>query len=408
MRRFYFLALLFLQAAAALAQQPASDFSFKFYGRIRGDLFYNSRANEESVDGLFYSYPKDIEPDAEGNDLNATPQSNFYTIYTRLGVNIGGPKLGSAATSANVELDFRGSGSTLTVVRLRQAYVNFDWGRSQVLVGQTWHPLFGEVSPSVLNLSTGSPFQPFNRSPMVRYRYSGGGGVTFTGAAIWQSQYNSDGPDGKSHKYIKNGMIPEIFAGVDYSNKSWLVGAAAEMLSIVPRQRSVVDGKTYKVSERVTSLSFEAHARWRSKDWTVSGKTVLANNLTHCSMPGGFAVTSVDPVTGECDYTTFTHSMSWLNVVYGHKWQPGLFIGYLKNLGTGEKIAGTVYGSGTKVDQIVNCSAELSYNLANWKMGVEVMPSTAWYGSLDLSDGKVRDTHTVTNWRVLAAIIYTF
>lgn len=408
MRRFYFLALLFLQAAAALAQQPASDFSFKFYGRIRGDLFYNSRANEESVDGLFYSYPKDIEPDAEGNDLNATPQSNFYTIYTRLGVNIGGPKLGSAATSANVELDFRGSGSTLTVVRLRQAYVNFDWGRSQVLVGQTWHPLFGEVSPSVLNLSTGSPFQPFNRSPMVRYRYSGGGGVTFTGAAIWQSQYNSDGPDGKSHKYIKNGMIPEIFAGVDYSNKSWLVGAAAEMLSIVPRQRSVVDGKTYKVSERVTSLSFEAHARWRSKDWTVSGKTVLANNLTHCSMPGGFAVTSVDPVTGVCDYTTFTHSMSWLNVVYGHKWQPGLFVGYLKNLGTGEKITGTVYGSGTKVDQIVNCSAELSYNLANWKMGVEVMPSTAWYGSLDLSDGKVRDTHTVTNWRVLAAIIYTF
>lgn len=408
MRRFFFVIMLATLAISSMAQPSSSDFSFKFYGRIRGDLFYNSRANEESVDGLFYSYPKDKDLDAAGNDLNATPQSNFYTIYTRLGVNIGGPMLGSAATSANVELDFRGSGSTLTVVRLRQAYVNFDWGKSQLLVGQTWHPLFGEVSPSVLNLSTGSPFQPFNRSPMVRYRYSGGGGVTLTGAAIWQSQYNSDGPDGKSHKYIKNGMIPEIFAGVDFRKNSWLVGAAAEMLSIVPRQRSVVDGKTYKVNERVTSLSFEAHAKWQSKDWTVSGKTVLANNLTHCSMPGGFAVTSVDPVTGKCDYTTFTHSMSWLNVVYGHKWQPGIFIGYLKNLGTGERINGTVYGSGSKVDRIVNCSAELSYNIANWKMGVELMPSTAWYGTLDLSDGKVRDTHSVTNWRVLAAIIYTF
>lgn len=408
MRRTFLLTLLVMLAVSAIAQQAASDFSFKFYGRIRGDLFYNSRANEESVDGLFYSYPKDKEPDAAGNDLNATPQSNFYTIYTRLGVNIGGPKLGSAATSANVELDFRGSGSTMAVVRLRQAYVNFDWGKSQVLVGQTWHPLFGEVSPSVLNLSTGSPFQPFNRSPMVRYRYSGGGGVTLTGAAIWQSQYNSDGPDGKSHKYLKNGMIPEIFAGVDYRHNSWLVGASAEMLSISPRQKAVVNGKTYKVSERVTSLSFEAHAKWYSKDWMVSGKTVLANNLTHCSMPGGFAVTSVDPVTGECDYTPFTHSMSWFNVVYGHKWQPGIFFGYLKNLGAGERITGTVYGSGANLDQVVNFSAQLSYNLANWKIGVEAMPCTAWYGTLDLADGRVRDTHSVTNWRFLAALIYTF
>ena len=400
--------MLCAQALASMAQQAASDFSFKFYGRIRGDLFYNSRANEESVDGLFYSYPKDKVLDAAGNDLNATPQSNFYTIYTRLGVNIGGPKIGTASTSANVELDFRGSGSTMAVVRLRQAYVNFDWGKSQVLVGQTWHPLFGEVSPSVLNLSTGSPFQPFNRSPMVRYRYTGEGGVILTGAAIWQSQYNSDGPDGKSHKYLKNGMIPEIFAGLDYRGKNWIAGLSADMLSISPRQTSKVDGLIYKVNERVTSFSFEAHAKWTQDLWSLSGKTVLANNLTHCSMPGGFAVTSVDPVTGECSYTPFTHSMSWINVVWGSRWQPGIFFGFLKNLGTREKIVGNVYGSGSDVDRVMNVSAQLSYNISNWKMGVEVMPSTAWYGTLDKADGCVRDTHSVTNWRLLATFIYTF
>ncbi len=408
MRRFFFLSILGMLAVAAMAQQAASDFSFKFYGRIRGDLFYNSRANEESVDGLFYSYPKDKDPDAEGNDLNASPQSNFYTIYTRLGVDIGGPTLGKATTSAKIEADFRGSGSTLTTVRLRQAYVNFDWGKSQVLVGQTWHPLFGEVSPSVLNLSTGSPFQPFNRSPMLRYTFSDTHGLVVTGAAVWQSQYNSDGPDGKSHKYLKNGLIPEIFAGVDYRRKNWLAGIGADMLSISPRQRSVVDGKVYKVSERVTSFSFEAHAKWHSKAWSVAAKSVIANNLTHCSMPGGFAVTSIDPVTGECKYTPFTHSMSWLNVVWGKKWQPGVFFGYLKNLGTGEKITGNVYGSGSDLDQVVNVSGQLSYNLSNWKMGVEVTPCTAWYGTLDRNDGKVRDTHSVTNWRVLAAVVYTF
>ena len=35
------------------------DFKFKFYGQIRTDFYYNSRANEETVDGLFYMYPKD-------------------------------------------------------------------------------------------------------------------------------------------------------------------------------------------------------------------------------------------------------------------------------------------------------------------------------------------------------------
>lgn len=408
MRRLLVSSLIAVLAIAGFAQQSASDFSFKFYGRIRGDLFYNSRANEESVDGLFYSYPKDINPDADGNDLNASPQSNFYTIYTRMGVNINGPVLGKAATAANVELDFRGSGSTMAVVRLRQAYVNFDWGKSQVLVGQTWHPLFGEVSPSVLNLSTGSPFQPFNRSPMLRYTYSGVHGVKLTGALIWQSQYNSDGPDGKSHKYLKNGMIPEIFAGVDYRGKNWIAGLSADMLSISPRRTSTVDGRLYKVNERVSSFSFEAHAKWSPALWSLSAKTVLANNLTHCSMPGGFAVTSVDPVTGRCSYKPFTHSMSWVNVVWGAKWQPGVFFGFLKNLGTDEKITGNVYGTGSDVDRVMNVSAQLSYNIANWKMGMEVMPSTAWYGTLDRNDGRVRDTHSVTNWRVLAAFIYTF
>ena len=60
------------------------DFKFKFYGQIRTDFYYNSRANEETVDGLFYMYPKDKVRDPDGNDLNSTPNSNFYTLYSRL------------------------------------------------------------------------------------------------------------------------------------------------------------------------------------------------------------------------------------------------------------------------------------------------------------------------------------
>lgn len=141
------------------------NFSYKFYGQVRGDLFYNSRANAEIVDGLFHLYPKDVALDADGKDLNASPNGSFYLLYSRLGIDVQGPKVGSAKTSLKLEADFRGSGSNWAVLRIRHAYVNLDWGKSAVLIGQTWHPLFGEVFPQMLNLSTGAPFQPFNRQP---------------------------------------------------------------------------------------------------------------------------------------------------------------------------------------------------------------------------------------------------
>ena len=172
MKRYLLLFAALCMGMAGYAQKK--NFSYKFYGQVRGDLFYNSRANAETVDGLFHLYPKDKNLDADGNDLNATANGSFYLLYSRLGVDVTGPNIGKAATTAKLEADFRGSGSNWAVLRIRHAYVNLDWGKSAVLVGQTWHPLFGDVSPQMLNLSPGAPFQPFNRSPQIRYRYTSG------------------------------------------------------------------------------------------------------------------------------------------------------------------------------------------------------------------------------------------
>ena len=185
MKKYILLFLCLIQLSGSFAQMQ--DFKFKFYGQIRTDFYYNSRANEETVDGLFYMYPKDKVRDPDGNDLNSTPNSNFYTLYSRLGVDVAGPKLGTAKTSAKVEVDFRGTGTSYSVIRLRHAYLNLDWGKSAVLLGQTWHPLFGDVSPQILNLSVGAPFQPFSRAPQIRYRYTNKN-FQLTGAAVWQSQ----------------------------------------------------------------------------------------------------------------------------------------------------------------------------------------------------------------------------
>ena len=216
MKKYILIFLCLITVSGSFAQMQ--DFKFKFYGQIRTDFYYNSRANEETVDGLFYMYPKDKVRDPEGNDLNSTPNSNFYTLYSRLGVDVAGPKLGTAKTSAKVEVDFRGTGTSYSVIRLRHAYLNLDWGKSALLLGQNWHPLFGDVSPQILNLSVGAPFQPFSRAPQIRYRYTNKN-FQLTGAAVWQSQYTSQGPEGKTHKYLKQSCIPEFYVGADYKNE---------------------------------------------------------------------------------------------------------------------------------------------------------------------------------------------
>ena len=58
MKKHLILSACLIMAISSFAQKK--DFSYKFYGQIRTDLYYNSRANEETVDGLFYMYPKEM------------------------------------------------------------------------------------------------------------------------------------------------------------------------------------------------------------------------------------------------------------------------------------------------------------------------------------------------------------
>lgn len=410
MTRFLPLVLLMAFSLQSEAQKP--NFSYRFYGQVRGDLFYNSRANAEIVDGLFHLYPKDRLPDADGQDLNAQANGSFYLLYSRLGLDIQGPNIGSAKSSLKVETDFRGSGSNWATLRIRHAYVNLDWGTSALLVGQTWHPLFGEVFPQILNLSTGAPFQPFNRSPQIRYSYNRSN-WKLTAVALWQLQYLSNGPNGKSEEYIKNSGVPELYAGIDYKQRGWQVGGGLEMLSLVPRTQVTMTeaGQThiYKVKERITTLSGELHAKYTDENWFVAGKTLLNSNLTQTCNLGGYGVTAIDARTGEQQYATYRFTQSWLNIVYGKRWKPGILVGYLKNLGASKAIIGKSYGTGLDVDQVFTTNLQLSYNLPNWKVGFEYSPSWAWYGTADGQDGgRIHDTHPICNHRVLGVLIYQF
>ena len=46
--------------------------------------------------------------------------------------------------------------------------------------------------------------------------------------------------------------------------------------------------------------------------------------------------------------------------------------------------------------------------LRHWQIGMEYMPTTAWYGDTDKAFGKTVNTHSVTNHRILGLVMYYF
>lgn len=408
------LALLVGVSGSVFAQKKGFD--YKFYGQVRTDLFYNTRSNSETVDGLFYMYPLDENLDPNGHDLNGVGNGNFYTLYTRLGVDVTGPMLGKAKTSAKVEVDFRGSGTTYSLFRIRHVYFNLDWGKSALLVGQTWHPLYGDVAPEILNLNMGAPYQPFSRAPQIRYRFTSNN-FMLTAAAIWQSQYLSVGPKTnkpgetstqKSQEFMKKSCVPEFYLGVDYKRPGLIAGAGLHVSSITPRTQSETEDAIYFVNERVTGISGEAHVKYTKENWLVSAKTVLGTNLTQTSTVGGYGITSIDEVTGKQQYSPLRTSSTWVNVAYGKKWRPALFFGYLKNLGATKEVPYGALGTGTTLDQLFTGTAELTYNIPHWKFGAEYSLCNAWYGDEFDAKAKAINSHSILNHRIVLVALFQF
>src|ERR1035437_276611 len=213
--------LFFLLSVSTFLFAEDSISTIKIYGFVRNDFYYNSRINTESIDGLFYLYPKPLSLNSAGVDLNATPQAEMLSVNSRIGVDFKGSPIMGASSSAKIETDFAGFGTSYYVIRIRQAYFKLNWKNTELMLGQTWHPLFGNVSPTVLECDAGAPFQPNNRSPQIRLIHNLNSSVSLIAAAVYEMQYLSQGPLGASACYLKNAMLPDMFLGSEFKTTHW-------------------------------------------------------------------------------------------------------------------------------------------------------------------------------------------
>lgn len=406
-----------IATVVATAAEPVNKLNYKFYGFVRGDASFDTRLNATSPEGLFLLYPLDKLPDANGADLNEVASAGIYSLNSRVGVGIGGLSVLNADVEAKMEGDFAGfsgvKGAVSSFFRLRHAYIKLQWNRTALTVGQTWHPMFSPVTPDVIALSVGAPFNPFNRSPQIRADYRAGR-FLLSGAAIYQFQTVTNGVEGKSSTYQRQAILPEIFLGVGYSAKNFTSGVGVDLLSIKPRTKSVINASTtYKVDENLSSLSYSAYVKYNNNKFSASAKTVYGQNLSSQSMLGGFGVSKIDPTTKEQEYTNFNHTTTWVSVGYGKKYRANVFGGYTKNLGSDkELVAGSdMYGDGLNISELYRGALTLTYNIPNFQFGVEYEMTTARYGNsgtFDYNKGQYNSSHGVTNNRVTTMIAYTF
>lgn len=419
--------LLLMQFAQADAQD---GFGVKLYGFVRNYACFDTRESYTSNSEQFYYMPKNEVLDANGKDLNEQINMMLLSITTRLGLNITGPEFLGAKTSAKIESDFAGFGTSNTVLRIRQAYAKMDWEKHSLLVGQAWHPMMGDMMPDVFTLETGAPFTPFSRSPQVRYDYKKKN-FTLTATALYQYQYTSYGPDGASFNYARNAVVPELYFQAMYKNNGFQAGVGVDLLALKPRQSYTLgtplssgdvatgvdkDGNptyTYKCSEDlVASISPTVFASYKSGNWGIKGRFTYAQNAAHLSMISGYAVTDIKS-NGEQEYGTLNSASGWIDVTYKQPLKKGYltfccFAGYTKNLGCDDEIKGSIYMRGEKnMDYMWRVAPSVLYTHNSMSIGVEYNPTTVGYGTAD-SQYKVDNTHAVTNHRICAMLKYNF
>ncbi len=409
------LGIFFAVFAAKAEEEPDDDtpakrqeeppVTFRISGFVKTDYWFDSRSVVAAREDLFLLFPRNVEPDVNGEDIYGDPVFNFSAITSRIAGTISGPDAFGAKTTGLIEADFSGVTNTdINGFRLRHAYFKLDWPKLELLLGQWWHPMFGiGAVPTVISLNTGAPFQPFIRNPQVSVTYKSGKNQVLI-SAIAQRDNASDGPQGTTPDYLRQSALPNFHVQFIRNSGSTTFGAGFDYKVLRP---ALVTDSLYKTAETLGTFALLGYIRNRWDLWDVKAKAVFGQNLSEHLMMGGYAENNIDPANGKITYTPLNHLMTWANVLYGKTKQAGIFLGYSKNFGASDNVGGNYYGRGHDIDYLYRIAPSFSIISGKVQFSSEIEYTVAAYGTPD-NMGIVRNTQSVGNVRVLFTGFYFF
>ena len=341
MRKYLYLFCCLLMVLSALQAQtsdpkPASQeikatekekkpplFGIALSGYVKTDVFFDSRQTVSLRDGHFMLFPENEKFDTDGADIHAKSSYNFLSIQTRFAGSITGPDALGAKTSGYIEAEFFGNiNPNINSFRLRHAWVKLNWKKTELLVGQWWHPMFvPECSPATVSFNTGAPFVVFSRNPQIKVTHSFGK-VKLALTLLSQVDFMSDGPDGANTKYLRNSVIPESDLQIQYVTKNaargfeFMIGAGINYQILTPRLSTtftvkpafdtVINSKvvhydavtyTFKTNATTSAMAYNLYSKLVIKKLTFKLGGEYGGNNNAYTMLGGYAVKSVTDIT---------------------------------------------------------------------------------------------------------------
>ncbi len=396
----------------------------KFSGYVHHASWFDSRQGEQRGAGYVYFFPKAPIFDPDCRDVNAQGAANMTVLETRMRAEFFGPEILGAETFAYIESDFFGfdglvnlpSDSVVTRMRLRNAFVQMTWQHTKVLLGQFYHPMFIiKTFPFNVSIEAGAPISPFARNPQVRLVHFHEN-YEFLFAAIAQLQFKSLGPIGFSSTYLRNSRLPMLVARAAYEKKHFYGGIGATFQRLKPRIES---NKGFAVNEHIDSVQATAFSTLKFEPLEIRHQITYAQNANDLLMIGGFAVSSIDPNTDKRRYTNLNTLSYWMDININRRFEPGLFIGILKNLGANRNIIQcipnlqtgqeeqTIYTFGEGIDTLFKVSPRIRVHILPVDFAAEIAYTRATYGCIN-DRGKVKNTCPVANTRLIFAAYYYF
>lgn len=398
---------------SAIFGQEQPKFGIDFSGFVKTDLIWDSRQTVSIREGHFLLFPANELLDPNGKDLNAVSNFNMLSIQSRLTGKITGPDALGAKTSGLLEGEFFGTtDSDISGFRLRHAFVKLNWKTSQLLIGQTWHPLFiTSCFPDVVSFNTGAPFQPFSRNPQIAFTQKINK-ISLTLTATSQRDFVSTGPDGPSSKYLRNAGMAAWNIKVEYFTENKEKGTAFQAglsgnSQILKPRISTLSG--YKTDNTFASSIGMAYVKVKLPDVTIKAMGVYGQDTYNLTMLGGYAVETIDWATLAEEYIPLNTVSAWTDIhTNGTVWQFGLFAGYSKNNGTSDSTVGNYFVRTNNIDHLYRISPRVIYNSGKFRIAPEIEYTAAAYGTMEMSDGTVTDTKNIGNLRFLVGIYYFF
>jgi hypothetical protein len=385
--------------------QTNETFGLKVSGFVKTDLILDSRQTIGAREGHFMLFPANENLDAKGNDLNNITSFNTLAIQSRVTAKMTAPDAFGAKTGGVLEGEFFGTtDADINGFRLRHAFITLKWNSTTLLVGQTWHPMFiTDVFPQVVSFNTGAPFQPFSRNPQIRITHSVDN-FNFIAALCSQRDVTSTGPIGYSTSYLKNAVLPNAHFQLQYNSSNLVAGSGIDYKKLVPRTETV---KKIKTEESVSSYSLIGYLKIKTESADFLFEGVYGGNNTDLMMLGGYGVTQADPVSGVEQYSATKAFSVWTDINFGKDIQPGIFIGYSKNLGSDDEIKGAIYSRAGSIDNLLRISPRLVFNSGKFRIAAEFEVTSATYGTTD-NYAKVINTKLITNYRGLMGVYLFF